>query len=146
MSSQSSVHLRTCFPVSPADFKVHPSECCHVLSGWTSWSLHGCLLCHVIKPKASHSLFSCSSLKPLAVAGVMDSMCLFVSLSVALNSSGCSDCNAVNISASPLGWSCDRVCVCASVDACVRVSSRLLPCSASHAVLTLCTQSSLGSK
>lgn len=120
MSLQSLVHLRTCYQVSPADCKVHLSECCHVLSGWTSCSLHGCLLCHVINPIASHFLFCCNSLKPLAGYSCWGygRLCLFASLSMALSSTMCSDWSAVNISASPLGWSCDCVYVCVFVRIC----------------------------
>ncbi len=126
MSVPRLVHLRTCYQVSPADCKVHQSECCHVLSGWTFRSLHGCLLSHVIKPVASHFLFCCNSLKPLAGYSCWGygRLCLFASLSVALSSTVCSDWSAVNISASPPGmvtWLCVCVCVCVHLWMCVCV-------------------------
>lgn len=83
---------------------------------WPSWVF---ALSHHPTQSFVFSVLFCLSLKPPAVYSCRGygCLCLFVSSSMAFNSTGCSDCSTVNISANPLGWSHD--CVCACICGCV---------------------------
>lgn len=63
----------------------------------------------------------------VTVAEVMNNLCLSECLSVRLKPTMCSHYTAVNI-LFPLGWSCERLCVCVDLWICVRASEQAASC------------------